>query len=100
MNASPQAGMREVLANSALRKVTAAQLVSMSGDFAAIFAVFSVVSFQLHGTAAEVSGIMIAYMLPQVLVGAVAGVFIDRWNVKTTMIASDLLRAALVVCLV
>lgn len=97
--------MRDVLASIPLRKLTAAQLVSLFGDFLAIFAVFSVVSFQLHGTPAEVSGIMIAYMLPQAFVGPLAGVFIDhfnvgRWNVKTTMIASDLLRAVLVICLV
>jgi MFS family permease len=72
----------------------------MSGDFLAIYAVFSVVSFQLHGSPAQVSGIMIAYMLPQAVVGPVAGAFIDRWNVKTAMVASDLLRAVLSVCFV
>src|ERR1019366_5621795 len=102
---SPPLSMREVLASIPLRKLTAAQLVSLFGDFLAVFAVFSVVSFQLHGTPAQVSGIMIAYMLPQAFVGPLAGVFIDHFNVgrrdvKTTMIASDLLRAVLVICLV
>jgi DHA3 family macrolide efflux protein-like MFS transporter len=39
-------------------------------------------------------------MLPQVFAGLVAGVFVDRLDVKKTMIASDLLRAGLVVGLV
>ncbi len=95
-----QMAMREVLAIVPLRKLTAAQLVSLFGDFLAIFAIFSIVSFRLHGSPAQVSGIMVAYMLPQAFVGPVAGVFADRWNVKTTMIASDLIRAALVVPLV
>ena len=91
--------MREVYANPALRRLTLAQLVSMFGDFLAIFAVFSIVSFRLHGSPAQVSGIMIAYMLPMAFVGPVAGVFIDRWNVKRTMIISDLVRSVLVLAL-
>ncbi len=93
-------GIRDVLVNIPLRKLTSAQLVSMCGDLVAIFAVFSVVSFQLHANASQVSGIMIAYLLPQALVGPLGGVFLDRWNVKTTMILSDLSRAVLVVFLV
>jgi DHA3 family macrolide efflux protein-like MFS transporter len=93
-------GMREVLAIPALRRLTLAQLVSVFGDFLAIFAVFSIVSFRLRGSPAQVSGILVAYMLPQAFVGLLAGVFVDRWNVKRTMIVSDLLRAGLVVALV
>jgi DHA3 family macrolide efflux protein-like MFS transporter len=96
----PQLSMRQILGSVPLRRLTAAQLVSMAGDFLAIFAVFSVVSFELHGTAAQVTGIMIAYMLPQAFAGPLAGVFVDRRDVKTTMITSDLVRAGLVACLV
>jgi MFS family permease len=35
-------------------------------------------------------------MLPLALIGPLAGVFVDRWNVKRVMIASDLTRAVLV----
>jgi hypothetical protein len=35
-----------------------------------------------------------------VIVGPLAGVFVDRWNVKRTMIISDLVRAALILGLV
>ena len=97
----PEMSMREALAGVVpLRRLSAAQFVSTFGDFVAIFAVFSVVSFRLHGDAIQATGIMIAYMLPQAFVGPLAGVFIDRWHVKTAMIVSDLLRGALVVCLV
>ena len=41
-----QMAMREVLAIVPLRKLTAAQLVSLFGDFLAIFAIFSIVSFR------------------------------------------------------
>lgn len=93
-------GMREVLAIAPLRKLTVAQLVSLFGDFLAIFAIFSIVSFRFHGSPAQVSGVMVAYMLPQAFVGPAAGVFADRWSVKKTMIVSDLIRACIVVPLV
>lgn len=93
-------GMRETIAIIPLRKLSIAQLISTFGDFLAIFGIFSIVSFRLHGSPAQVAGIMVAYMLPQGFVGPAAGVFVDRWNVKRTMIGSDLIRAGLVIFLV
>ncbi len=92
-------GQREVLAIAALRRLTFAQLVSLFGDLVAIFGVFSIVSFRMHGSPAEVSGVLLAYMLPQAFVSLVAGVFVDRWDVKRTMVVSDLIRAVLVLAL-
>ena len=71
----------------------------MFGDFLALFAVLAVVSFRLHGTPAQVTFISISYMLPFAILGPVAGVFVDRWNVRRTMVASDLMRAALILML-
>lgn len=93
-------GMREVLAITPFRRLAFAQMVSTFGDFLAIFAIFSIVSFHLHGSPAQVAGIMIAYMLPAAFVSPAAGVFVDRWNVKRTMIASDLIRSVLILILV
>ncbi|PYT10141.1 MAG: MFS transporter, partial [Acidobacteria bacterium] len=62
--------------------------------------VLSYVSFNLHATAAQVTGISVAFMIPFALIGPVAGVFVDRWNVKRTMIGSDLIRAVLALGLV
>ena len=73
---------------------------SLFGDFLALFAVIAVVSFRMHGTAAQLTGLQIAYMLPIVFVGPVAGVFVDRWPLKPTLIASDLLRAGLALLLI
>ena len=78
----------------------AAQLVSLSGDLLAIYAIFSVVSFRLRAGPSQVTSIMIAWLLPQVLLGPLAGFFADRWNTKATMIVSDLTRAALAATLV
>ena len=87
---------RDVLRLTVMRRVWYAQVVSLLGDFLALFAVISVVSFRLHGTPAQVTGVQIAYMLPFALLGPIAGVFVDRWPVKPTLVSSDLIRAALV----
>jgi DHA3 family macrolide efflux protein-like MFS transporter len=97
---TPQLTFRDVLKIRSVRRLWLAQLVSIFGDFLAIFAVFSLVTFQLHGTATQVSMILVAYMLPLAVVSPLAGVYVDKWNVKWTMIASDLVRGVLVLVLV
>jgi DHA3 family macrolide efflux protein-like MFS transporter len=97
---APQLTIREVLKLVPVRRLWAAQIVSVFGDFLAIFAVLSYVSFNLHASAAQVTLISVSFMIPFAFIGPVAGVFVDRWNVKRTMIASDLIRAALALALV
>jgi DHA3 family macrolide efflux protein-like MFS transporter len=100
--ASPTAKLSfgEVLAIPSVRRLWIAQLVSIFGDFLAIFAVFSVVTFQLHGTPTQVSMILVAYLFPLAVISPLAGVFVDKWNVKWTMIASDVIRGLMVLVLV
>src|SRR5258708_38104215 len=86
---------RDVLGITVMRRVWYAQVISLFGDFLALFAVIAVVSFRMHGTAAQLTGLQIAYMLPIVFVGPIAGVFVDRWPLKPTLISSDLIRACL-----
>jgi DHA3 family macrolide efflux protein-like MFS transporter len=99
--AAPPAPMtfREVLGLTVMRRVWYAQLVSLLGDFLALFAVISVVTYRMHGTAQQVTGVQIAYMLPMAILGPLSGVFVDRWPLKPTLVASDLLRAGLVLLL-
>src|SRR3974390_378709 len=92
--------MRQVLAIPAFRRPWVGQFVSIFGDFLALYAVYSMVTFKLHANAREVSLITVAFLLPLALVGPVAGVFVDRWDVKRTMITSDLVRAGLALLLV
>ena len=93
-------GFRDVLKNPSVKRLWTAQIVSIFGDFLAIFAVFSVVTFQLHGTPTQVSMILAAYLAPLAVISPLAGVFVDKWNVKWTMIASDLIRGVLVIALI
>jgi MFS transporter, DHA3 family, macrolide efflux protein len=91
---------REVLRGLVIRRVWYAQIVSLFGDFLALFAVIAVVSFRMHGTPNQLTGVQIAYMLPLVILGPLAGVFVDRWPLKPTLVASDLVRAVLALLLI
>jgi DHA3 family macrolide efflux protein-like MFS transporter len=91
---------REVLAIGPVRRLWIAQIVSIFGDFLAIFAVIGVVTFNLHGTPNQVSMILVSFLLPLAFISPLAGVFVDRWNLKITMITSDLIRGVLVLVLV
>lgn len=91
---------RDVLRIVVMRRVWYAQVVSLFGDFLALFAVIAVVSFKLHATPNQITGVQIAYMLPIVFMGPLAGVFVDRWPLKPTLISSDLTRAVLALLLI
>jgi MFS family permease len=86
---------RDVLRFPVMRRLWYAQLISTFGDFLALFAVISYLNFTLHGSASDVTGLQVAYLLPVAVLGVLAGVFVDRWPLKITMVASDLIRAGL-----
>ena len=91
---------RDVLRIDVMRRVWYAQVISLFGDFLALFAVIAVVSFTMHGTPNQITGVQIFYMLPMIFIGPVAGVFVDRWEIKPTLVSSDLIRAALAMLLI
>ncbi len=91
--------MWEVLRFPMMRHLWFAQTISVFGDFIALYAVIAVLTFRLHATAQQVTAVQIAYLLPIAVLGAIAGVFVDRWPLKPTMISSDLLRAVIVLLL-
>src|SRR5437764_603478 len=91
---------RDVLRIDVMRRVWYAQIVSLFGDWLALFAVLAVVSFTMHGAPRQIIGVQIAYMLPIVFVGPIAGVFVDRWPLKPTLVSSDLIRAVLALMLI
>jgi len=93
-------GFGDVLKTPAVKRLWIAQLVSVFGDFLAVFAVFAVVTFQLHGTPTQVSGILVAFLTPLAFISPLAGVFVDKWNLKATLDASDVIRGLLVIALV
>lgn len=52
-----------------MRRMWYAQIVSVLGDFLALFAVIEVMTFKLHATPQQVTGLQIAYLLPIAVLG-------------------------------
>ena len=76
-----------------------ARFISSIGDWLALLPLFSLIAFQRHGSAAETSMVMVSFSVPVILLGSMAGAFVDRSNLKRTLIICDLICAVLAVLL-
>ncbi|MCL4559466.1 MAG: MFS transporter [Chloroflexi bacterium] len=81
------------------RKLWIGQTISQVGDGLASLALIIVIN-QVSGSTAALAGITIAIALPQLIFGLLAGVYVDRWDRRRVMIASDILRGLLVLGMV
>ncbi|HMA06518.1 MAG TPA: MFS transporter, partial [Ramlibacter sp.] len=74
------------------------QLISGMGSALTTLAA-SILVFRITGSALHVGLMLISTAGPTILVGLIAGVFVDRYDRKRILLASDLLRALLVALL-
>ncbi|HZH32846.1 MAG TPA: MFS transporter [Pyrinomonadaceae bacterium] len=81
--------------NRGFRQLWLGQVVSQLGDWFDTIAVMTLV-LNLTGSGRDVGLIMVARFLPSVVVGPLSGVVADRFNRRTIMIVSDVLRAVVV----
>src|SRR6266705_20320 len=81
-----------LLINANFAWLASGQAISNLGDFVYSTTLFIWV-FTLTHSAAAVSGVLAAQYLPVFLLGPLAGVLVDRWNRRQTMLISDLIRA-------
>ncbi len=80
------------LINRNFRLLAIGQAISNMGDFVYSTTLLIWVYVLTH-SAAAVSGVLIAQYLPVFLLGPIAGVFVDRWDRRQTMVISDVTRA-------
>src|SRR5688500_1703163 len=73
------------------------QLISFFGDRIHVIALGALVASR--GTALEVGVTFAATAIPSVVFGPLAGVLVDRWDRRRTMIICDLVRAGLVLAI-
>lgn len=67
-------------------------LISLIGDWM-LFVALPIYVYELTGSTLATSTTFVARILPRLLFGSLAGVFVDRWDRKRTMIVSNLLLA-------
>lgn len=67
-------------------------LFSLTGNWV-LFIALPLHVYQQTGSTLATGAMLMARLLPTLLLGSVAGVFIDRWDRKRTMVIADLARA-------
>ena len=85
----------DMLRNRPFRNLTLATLTSALGDWIGFLAIIALTADILGpGRAAlfAVSGVMAARVVPSLLLGPIAGVFVDRWDRKRVLIVTDIGR--------
>jgi MFS family permease len=92
----PSSGYLEVLReNRDFRHLWLGQVVSQLGDWFDTIALYTLV-LTLTGSGRAIGLVLVARFLPSFIVGPLSGVVADRFNRRTIMIASDCLRAVVV----
>jgi MFS family permease len=74
------------------------QLISMIGGWA-LFAALPFYVFNLTGSVLATGIMFLIQVVPPLVLGSVAGVFVDRWDRRWTMVGSNLLQGATLVIL-
>ena len=85
-------GIQEALRKRDLRLLLGAGLISRTGDWTLRIGLAYRV-YVITGSTVASALMLLASFIPQVTLGSVAGVFVDRWDRKRTMIVSNLLLA-------
>ena len=98
-----QPGFGPVLKNANFLALWSGQVFSQLADKVYLVLMIAIIAsvFQQPGQSISswVSAIMIAFTIPAVLFGYLAGAFVDRWQKKTVLVATNLLRGLLVLVL-
>jgi predicted MFS family arabinose efflux permease len=69
-------------------------LISMTGDWFLIVGL-PVELYRITGSTLAVAGVPVAFLLPSILLGSVAGVYVDRWDRRRLMVVVNVVLAVL-----
>jgi MFS family permease len=95
MSSTASLGLGAPLSRPDFRLLWLAQTISDFGDGLASLALM-LLALKLGGSPVAVAAVLIFLEIPQVTVGLAAGVFVDRLERRRVMLASDFLRAGVV----
>lgn len=102
-NAIASSGFTPVFKNSRFLILWSGQIFSQLADKVYLVLTIAIIAsqFQLPNQPISqwVSPIMIAFTIPAVLFGSLAGVYVDRWQKKSVLVISNLVRGILVLTL-
>jgi predicted MFS family arabinose efflux permease len=90
-----QSNLLTILRTPAFMVLWASEGLSMIGDRLLMVALITLV-YDRTGSAGAVGLLMVFKAIPALLMGSLAGVFVDRWNRKWIMVIANLLQGMLV----
>lgn len=95
-----QQGFLPVLKNPNFLALWGGQVFSQLADKVYLVLMIALINTQFQGSNQSISGwvsvLMMAFTIPAVLFGSVAGVFVDRWSKKAVLVATNIWRGILV----
>lgn len=95
-----QQGFLPVLKNPNFLALWGGQVFSQLADKVYLVLMIALINTQFQASNQSISGwvsvLMMAFTIPAVLFGSVAGVFVDRWSKKAVLVATNVWRGILV----
>jgi len=89
-----------VLGNRNFLLLWLGQIFSQIADKVYLVLIIAIISSQFQQEGERISGwvssVMVAFTIPAVLFGSIAGVYVDRWSKKWVLVGSNLFRGGLV----
>jgi MFS family permease len=82
--------------NGSFSALWVGQLISLLGDRVHQIAIAALILRLTDNSPIALAAVFIAASLPNLILGPIAGTFVDRWDHQETMVVSDLLRGAMV----
>ncbi|MDJ0797951.1 MAG: MFS transporter [Calothrix sp. MO_167.B12] len=100
---SPEKGFLPVLRNPNFLSLWGGQVFCQLADKVYLVLMIALIDNQFQSGGQTISGwvsaLMIAFTIPAVLFGSLAGVFVDRWSKKTVLVATNIWRGILVLAI-
>jgi MFS family permease len=82
--------------NGSFSALWVGQLISLLGDRVHQIAIAALILRLTDNSPIALAAVFVAASIPNLILGPIAGTFVDRWDHQETMVVSDLLRAAMV----
>ncbi len=92
--------LRLLRENPGFARLWAAEVVSLGGDWFTLIALAVLISRHSAGSGLAVGGLLLTQLLPAVVFAPIAGVVVDRSDKRRLLVATDLMRALVVLALI
>jgi len=96
-------GLWPVLQNRNFLVLWSGQVFSQLADKVYLVLMIAIIGSQFQAPGQSISGwvsaVMVAFTIPAVLFGSLAGVYVDRWSKRRVLVLTNLLRGGLVMAL-